>query len=196
MPVFGAALGRNLSIILMNLRIESQQTPAFAGGMANDPLKRYRTEVENAERQLSRARDDLRAAAKRHDLPTGCLFSESAFVLRSTAEFWEDKARRKGLEEGQAESAAAVKFFASEIAALRNRGEPSKASIDARALEVLNAARKARGEPPLAELPTGRTSISVAANSSPTDRALAIVNAGRVSRGEPPLTELQNRGDY
>jgi hypothetical protein len=54
--------------------------------MTKDPLTNHRRKIAAAERALIRARDEMRAAAKREGLPTAAIFSESKFVLRTTAD--------------------------------------------------------------------------------------------------------------
>jgi hypothetical protein len=61
--------------------------------MKNDPLKNQRSKVAAAEAALARARDVLRRAAKRKSLPLEGIFSESEFVLRTTADRWVREAR-------------------------------------------------------------------------------------------------------
>lgn len=61
--------------------------------MKNDPLKNHRRKVAAAEAALTKARDQMRAAAKRAKIPTGGLFSDSEFVLRITADRWADEAK-------------------------------------------------------------------------------------------------------
>jgi len=61
----------------------------------NEPLTNQRRKVAAAELALTRARDELRAAAKREGLPTAGIFSESEYVLRASADRWAVRRRMK-----------------------------------------------------------------------------------------------------
>jgi hypothetical protein len=62
------------------------------GGSVTFALER----VAVAEKNLQAAREAARAAARKAGVDLAGLFSESAFVARSTAERWRDEARREG----------------------------------------------------------------------------------------------------
>ncbi len=63
-------------------------------------LKSFRNEVAAAEARLLVARKNMTKAAERLGLPTAGIFSESNFVLRTTAVRWADRAEREGRHEG------------------------------------------------------------------------------------------------
>ena len=65
-----------------------------------DQLKSFRNEVAAAEVRLLAARKNMTEAAERLGLPTAGIFSESNFVLRSTAGRWADRAERDGWNAG------------------------------------------------------------------------------------------------
>jgi hypothetical protein len=61
-------------------------------------LARYRSAVAAAEAALDKAREAMRSAAKRKGLDTTGIFSETDFVLRSSADRWVFDAERKAEE--------------------------------------------------------------------------------------------------
>jgi hypothetical protein len=68
--------------------------------MKNDSLKTYRRRLAATESALAKARDLMRAAAKRKGLDTAGIFSETLFVERKAAHRWESEAYHQGESNG------------------------------------------------------------------------------------------------
>jgi hypothetical protein len=102
--------------------------------MIHDPLKYQRNQLIAAEAGLNVARDNLRAALKRQGLPTDGIFSETEFVLRSTAERWSYEAEREGREKGFKSTLEAFKHLIA--AGVLCRGDPKNSPFSGVKLDL------------------------------------------------------------
>jgi hypothetical protein len=107
-----------------------------------DPLKFARDQVAVAEQRLIAARESMRVAAIRANVPTKCLFADSKFVRRSSAKAWIAQAELKG-REGQ---------------------QPIEPSARETADRILAAVELARGGGPPMPEPTGVAARIIAAD--------------------------------
>jgi regulator of protease activity HflC (stomatin/prohibitin superfamily) len=140
------------------------------------------TRVMAAERALLAARDEARARYKAAGLETGGMFSEGTFVLRETAERWVREAlaeQKKATTPAPPPEPKAEGWLADpgRRAWLERQNQPREQrsfnpvpparpeteeqeiarlnamSPEQKALAILNASRKAQGQPPLTRLP-------------------------------------------
>jgi hypothetical protein len=118
-----------------------------------DRLKSFRNEVAAAEARLLAARKNMTKAAERLGLPTAGIFSESNFVLRTTAGRWADRAEREGRHEGIEWgwlTALKVERGTSEFSFLRgvklNLDGPAKSAAHAMVRAIVAASKERHGE--------------------------------------------------
>jgi hypothetical protein len=114
-----------------------------------DPLKIQRNQLATAERSLTAARANLKAAAERQGPPTKGMFADTEFVPRTTAERWVHEAKISARDETIEIFKALSGEGANPYAHLRGVNlfphTSSKWSAKAAADFVADATRKARG---------------------------------------------------
>ena len=113
-------------------------------------LKHLYDRVDAAEAALLAARDQLRAAAEREGFERAGLFSDSKFVLRTSAESWSKEARREGADKTREEIESGLRHLVRKgLLRQASPGESYQAEAQADQMLaelVIAASKKHRGE--------------------------------------------------